>query len=174
MHICRNRIGHVVIESGDSKLMSMRLNQWLYVELNYWRYADSHCKKVYYTFSHCEPAPSQLNAAWGNSFRQLHSNFDNLLELRHIALEYDPVCSYSTDANGFRQGHSISAWIFNSLNSVTSVNEVHCVDFQCPLPYRGALCRYEATFVGVVSQLTTPMQSADLSWTDADSQWEKV
>ena len=71
-------------------------------------------------------------------------------------------------------GHSISAWTFNSLNSVTSVNKVHCVDFQCPLPYRGALCRYEATFAGVVSQLTTPMQSADLRWTDADSQWEKV
>ena len=34
MHICRNRIGHVEIESDDSKLMSMRLNQWLYVELN--------------------------------------------------------------------------------------------------------------------------------------------
>ena len=67
-----------------------------------------------------------------------------------------------------------SAWTFNSLNSVTSVNKVHCVDFQCPLPYRGALCRYEATFAGVVSQLTTPMQSADLRWTDADSQWEKV
>ena len=74
----------------------------------------------------------------------------------------------------FRQGRSISAWIFNSLNSVTSVNEVYCVDFQCPLPYRVALCRYEATFAGVVSQLTTPMQSADLSWTDADSQWKKV
>ena len=84
------------------------------------------------------------------------------------------MCSYSTGANGFRQGHSISAWTFNSLNSVTSVNKVHCVDFQCPLPYRGALCRYEATFAGVVSQLTTPMQSADLRWTDADSQWEKV
>ena len=40
-----------------------------------------------YTFSHCEPAPSQLNAAWGNSFRQLHSNFDNLLALRQISLE---------------------------------------------------------------------------------------
>ena len=40
-----------------------------------------------YTFSHCESAPSQLNAAWGNSFRQLHSNFDNLLALRHISLE---------------------------------------------------------------------------------------
>ena len=115
-----------------------------------------------YTFSHCESAPSQLNAAWGNSFRQLHSNFDNLLALRQISLEQDPVCSYSTGANGFRQGHSISAWTFNSLNSVTSVNKVHCVDFQCPLPYRGALCRYEATFAGVVSQLTTPMQSADL------------
>ena len=62
----------------------------------------------------------------------------------------------------FRQGHSISAWTFNSLNSVTSVNKVHCVDFQCPLPYGGALCRYEATFAGVVSQLTTPIQSADL------------
>ena len=49
------------------------------------------------------------------------------------------MCSYSTGANGFRQGHSISAWTFNSLNSVTSVNKVHCVDFQCPLPYRGAL-----------------------------------
>ena len=57
---------------------------------------------------------------------------------------------------------------------MTSVNEVHCVDFQRPLPYRGALCRCEATIVGAVSQLTTPMQSADLSWTDADSQWEKV
>ena len=40
-----------------------------------------------YTFSHCESAPSQLNAAWGNSFRQLHSNFDNLLALRQISLE---------------------------------------------------------------------------------------
>ena len=68
----------------------------------------------------------------------------------------------------------ISAWAFNSLNSVTSVNKVHCVDFQCPLSNRGALCRYEATFAGVVSQLTTPMQSADVRWTDADSQWEKV
>ena len=40
-----------------------------------------------YTFSHCESAPSQLKAAWGNSFRQLHSNFDNLLALRQISLE---------------------------------------------------------------------------------------
>ena len=46
---------------------------------------------------------------------------------------------------------------------VTSANEVHCVDFQCLLPYGSALCRYETTFVGVVSQLTTPMQSAYLS-----------
>ena len=34
---------------------------------------------------------SQLNAAWDNSFRQLHSSFDNLLERRQISLEYDPV-----------------------------------------------------------------------------------
>ena len=70
------------------------------------------------------------------------------------------MCSYSTGGNGFRQGHSISAWTFNSLNSVTSVNKVHCVDFQCPLPYRGALCRYEATFAGVVSQLTSSQLAA--------------
>ena len=50
------------------------------------RYAVPHALPVY-TFSHCEPAPSQLNAAWGNSFRQLHSSFDNLLELRQISLE---------------------------------------------------------------------------------------
>ena len=37
-----------------------------------------------YTFSHCESAPSQLNAAWGNSFRQLHSNY---IALRQILLE---------------------------------------------------------------------------------------
>ena len=42
---------------------------------------------INYTFSHCESAPSQLNAAWGNSFRQLHSCFDNLLALRQISLE---------------------------------------------------------------------------------------
>ena len=46
MHICRNGSGHVETGSGDSKPMSRWLNQWLYVELN-WRYADSHCKKVY-------------------------------------------------------------------------------------------------------------------------------
>ena len=69
VHICRNGSGHVEIGSDDSKPMSRWLNQWLY------------------TFSHCESAPSQLNAAWGNSFRQLHSNFDNLLALRQISLE---------------------------------------------------------------------------------------
>ena len=50
-------------------------------------YVSSLVVEFEYTFSHCESAPSQLNAAWGNSFRQLHSNFDNLLALRQISLE---------------------------------------------------------------------------------------
>ena len=61
-----------------------------YVLLVKWRVKNDFKKGRYerrYTFSHCESAPSQLNAAWGNSFRQLHSNFGNLLALRHISLE---------------------------------------------------------------------------------------
>ena len=44
---------------------------------------------------------------------------------------------------------------------------------RCRFGVQNGVCRYEATFAGVVSQLR-PMQSADLRWTDADSQWEKV
>ena len=66
------------------QLTLLYINKYLYtLQFSYQNTVSRRC--LYYTFSHCEPAPSQLNAAWGNSFRQLHSSFDNLLELRQIS-----------------------------------------------------------------------------------------
>ena len=76
-------VGHIIdrghsISAGSSALSKLNARCRSY---------DPSLTVMHYTFSHCESAPSQLNAAWGNSFRQLHPNFDNPLALRQISLE---------------------------------------------------------------------------------------